>query len=91
MHLRGFAQGIQRGTHVRQGQVIGYVGATGLATGPHLDFRVHQNGVPINPLTMESPPEFPVHSELVDSFNILKLNVLNEITRFSFDVMITDR
>jgi murein DD-endopeptidase MepM/ murein hydrolase activator NlpD len=44
-HLRGFARKIQRGARVQQGQVIGYVGSTGLATGPHLHYEFRMNGV----------------------------------------------
>ena len=79
MHLSRFGMGIQTGAHVRQGTVIGYVGATGLATGPHLDFRVHKNGQPINPLNMESPPATPIKTELRDSFNIVKQAVFLEM------------
>ncbi len=60
MHLKGYAKGIAQGVRVRQGQLIGYVGMTGVATGPHLDFRVYKNGTPIDPLKMESPPTDPV-------------------------------
>ncbi len=55
MHLNGFAKGIQKGSKVKQGQLIGYVGSTGMSTGPHLDFRLCKNGKYINPLTFESP------------------------------------
>ena len=63
MHLKGFASGISQGSHVKQGQVIGYVGATGMATGPHLDYRVFKDGVAINPLRMDLPAVDPISKE----------------------------
>jgi len=59
LHLSRFASTVNVGTQVEKGQVIGYVGATGLATGPHLDFRLKQHGRYLNPLThdnVEAPP-----------------------------------
>ena len=82
MHLSRFAKGIQVGSHVRQGQEIGYVGATGLATGPHLDFRVYKNGSPIDPLKMEAPPAKPITPAYRDSFMVVKELVLAEIDSF---------
>ena len=64
MHLSRYAPGLRVGSRVSQGDLIGYVGATGTATGPHLDFRVWENGTPINPLTMESPDAEPLREEL---------------------------
>ncbi len=57
-HLRSFARGIHRGVRVVQGQVIGYVGQTGLATGPHLDFRFLRHGRYLDPLKVvdDTPP-----------------------------------
>ena len=63
MHLSKYGPGIKAGVSVKQGQVIGYVGMTGTATGPHLDFRVYKNGTAINPLTLESPSAEPIRDE----------------------------
>jgi len=60
MHLSKYGAGIANGVRVKQGQVIGYVGATGLASGPHLDFRVFFNGSPMDPLKVKSEPGLPV-------------------------------
>ncbi len=79
MHLKGFAKGIQKGSSVQQGEVIGYVGSTGLSTGPHLDFRVYKNGQPINPQHMEAPPSAPLRPEYTDSFAIVRKDILAEL------------
>jgi len=60
MHLSGYAKGINVGKKVKQGDLIGYVGSSGLATGPHLDFRFYRNGKAVNPLKVESPPSKPI-------------------------------
>jgi murein DD-endopeptidase MepM/ murein hydrolase activator NlpD len=54
-HLSGYATNISSGKKIEQGQVIGYVGSTGAATGPHLCFHLRKNGKSINPLTFQSP------------------------------------
>lgn len=69
MHLSGYAKGMAVGKHVRQGELIGYVGKTGLATGPHLDFRFYRNGKAIDPLKVESPPSLPIDTSYRVAFD----------------------
>ncbi|PKP31609.1 MAG: metalloendopeptidase [Bacteroidetes bacterium HGW-Bacteroidetes-16] len=71
MHLKGYAKGIAVGKHVRQGELIGYVGRTGLATGAHLDFRFYRNGKAVDPLKVESPPSLPIDAAYRASFDSL--------------------
>ena len=61
-HMNGFARGMRNGVRVRQGQVIGYVGMTGLATGPHLHYEFLVNGVHRNPLTIDLPQASGIES-----------------------------
>ncbi len=75
-HLSKFAQGLQSGQRVEQGEVIGYVGATGLATGPHLDFSISKDGSRINFLNLELPPATSVGAEYLEDFETAKQNYL---------------
>jgi murein DD-endopeptidase MepM/ murein hydrolase activator NlpD len=79
MHLSKFEKGIQAGSRVRQGQVIGYVGSTGLASGPHLDFRVFMNGAPVDPLKIESKPANPVTDKNRPAFLAVKDKLMKEL------------
>lgn len=91
LHMSRFAKNVTVGTRVRQGDVIGYVGSTGLATGPHVCYRFWKNGVQVDPLRQKLPDAEPIAEDLRSDFNKvmeplkaeldgLVIRSLNEIT-----------
>ena len=76
-HLSRFAQGIRKGVKVEQRQVIGYVGMTGLATGPHLHYGVYQYGKPIDPLKIRNTTGEPIDAVHRDDFERIKRKLLS--------------
>jgi murein DD-endopeptidase MepM/ murein hydrolase activator NlpD len=68
-HLHRYAKGVRSGKKVKQGQIIGYVGSSGLATGPHLHYEFRVNGVHRNPLTVKLPEAKPVNTAYLNNFN----------------------
>lgn len=79
LHMSKFASGMKAGTHVSQGQVIGYVGSTGLATGPHLHFEMIKNGGHVDAMQEEIPPGDPVSEECLASFNQVREQVVERL------------
>lgn len=81
LHLKGFAKGIKTGVYVKQGDLIAYVGTTGLSTGPHLDFRFYKNGKAINPLKVKAPPVEPVLDSNRVAFDSVMTYTLEELEK----------
>jgi murein DD-endopeptidase MepM/ murein hydrolase activator NlpD len=82
LHLSAFAPGVKAGVHVDQGQLIGRVGQTGTATGPHLDYRLKRNGEFVNPLVVQrsQPPGDPIPPALLPAFYTSRDGTLQQLT-----------
>ena len=84
MHMSKFASGVRSGTHVKQGEVIGYVGNSGRVTGTHLHYGMYRNNRPINPLTVDLPPAKSLPQDIMPNFkemrNNLNLRLFNQDT-----------
>ena len=78
-HLSGIARGVGRGSQVEQGQVIGYVGATGLATAPHLHYEFLRNGAQVNPARLQLPRAEPVPEALRGAFEAVRRDALSRL------------
>lgn len=72
LHMNKFASNMKKGLHVRQGEVIGYVGSTGLATGPHVCYRFWKNGKQVDPLRENLPEPAPMDEAMMPEFNLVK-------------------
>lgn len=84
LHMSKIASGITVGARVRQGQTIGYVGSTGLATGPHLCYRFWKNGVQVDALLVELPPSMPVKTEAFPAFETVKEIIIKRLQLIPF-------
>jgi murein DD-endopeptidase MepM/ murein hydrolase activator NlpD len=84
LHLSRYGPGIAPGVYVKQGQVIGYVGSSGLSTGPHLDFRFYRNGGAVDPLKVEAPPVNPVAPESMEEFQKIARGYMELLATISY-------
>ena len=79
LHMTNIKKGIKRGVRIKQGDIIGYVGSTGLATGPHVCYRFWKNGQQVNPLKVKIPPSEPVKPEYLDEYIRVKEEMMREL------------
>jgi murein DD-endopeptidase MepM/ murein hydrolase activator NlpD len=85
LHMSKFGKGIKKGTKITQGQVIGYVGSTGLANGPHLCFRFWKNGQQVDALKVKLPPSEPVAEEMRAQYEVVQNQILKELNDIPFE------
>ena len=82
-HMNGFARNVRAGSRVNQGQVIGYVGNTGLATGPHLHYEFYVNGSVRNPVTVKLPQANPIAAAEKAEFSALASQMQSQLATYA--------
>ena len=80
-HLNSYSRGLKNGSRVQQGQIVGYIGSTGLATGPHLHYEFLVNGVHRNPLTVKLPDAAPLPKKYREDFKLATESLLAQLKR----------
>ncbi|MGI9544855.1 MAG: M23 family metallopeptidase [Cyclobacteriaceae bacterium] len=86
LHMSRIAKGIKPGVQVKQEQVIGYVGSTGLANGPHLCYRFWKNGKQVDPLRIDLPPAEPIKEEFKAIFEIRRDEILEQLEQLTVEL-----
>ncbi len=84
LHMSRIATGMTPGVRVSQGQTIGYVGSTGLASGPHVCYRFWRNGIQVDALRVELPPSMPVRKDQMDAFDLVKEELISRLNSIPF-------
>lgn len=84
LHMSRIADGVRAGGRIRQGQTIGYVGSTGLATGPHLCYRFWKNGVQVDALQVDLPASEPVKKDHQEAFDKIKQELTKKLDLIPF-------
>ena len=84
LHMSRFASGIRKGVRVSQGQIIGYIGSSGLATGPHVCFRFWQNGRQVNPKYLRFPSPDPMPADQLEDYYKFRDNVVKTFNSIQF-------
>ncbi|MBY5960154.1 peptidoglycan DD-metalloendopeptidase family protein [Membranicola marinus] len=86
LHMNKFASNMKKGVHVKQGEVIGYVGSTGLATGPHVCYRFWKNGKQVDPLRQNLPEPEPMDPAMMPEFNLAKEALQKQLEAIDVEV-----
>ncbi len=86
LHMRAFAKGIRPGARVRQGDVIGYVGSTGLATGPHVCFRFWKDGRQVDHLRLDLPKSDPLPEKELPGFFVVRDSLMKALNQAPTDI-----
>lgn len=84
MHLSKYGTDIRVGKRVKQGDIIGYVGSTGISTGPHLDYRIWKDDKPVNALTIEMPPSEPIKDEYREDYEEVMKAMMDELKKLTY-------
>lgn len=86
LHMSRIASGVRAGTRIKQGETIGYVGSTGLATGPHLCYRFWKNGKQVDALRVDLPASEPVKKQNLPAFDAVKKTITDRLDAIPFAV-----
>ncbi|MBL4603541.1 MAG: M23 family metallopeptidase, partial [Emcibacteraceae bacterium] len=88
-HMSKYGRGIKKGVRVKQGQIIGYVGATGRVTGRHLHYEVYMNGKQVNPLRLKIPSGIKLKDAAFEEFEIVMAGTNRLINETKSHILLT--